>query len=121
MLSHIEGPAGSAGSEGSAGRSGRKDIDAALRCSDSLLQQRRKLPKTGLSRNTRRGLSLHFQPSALAVAMRFMRHESWDDALFVHYPVDAAMLQRRLPPGLVVDTHDGVAYVGVVLLTESGR
>ena len=52
--------------------------------------------------------------------MRFMRHESWDDALFVHYPVDAAALQRRLPPGLVVDTHDGVAYVGVVLLTESG-
>ena len=30
------------------------------------------------------------------------------------------LLQRRLPPGLVVDTHDGVAYVGVVLLTESG-
>ena len=52
--------------------------------------------------------------------MRFMRHESWDDALFVHYPVDAAALQRRLPPDLVVDTHDGVAYVGAVLLTESG-
>ena len=64
---------------------------------------------------------MHASPTAIAVvAMRFMRHESWDDALFVHYPVDAAALQRRLPPGLVVDTHDGVAYVGVVLLTESG-
>ena len=63
---------------------------------------------------------MHASPTAIAaVAMRFMRHESWDDALFVHYPVDAAALQRRLPPGLVVDTHDGVAYVGVVLLTES--
>ena len=62
---------------------------------------------------------MHSPTAIAAVAMRFMRHESWDDALFVHYPVDAAALQRRLPPGLVVDTHDGVAYVGVVLLTES--
>lgn len=52
--------------------------------------------------------------------MRFMRHEAWSDALFIHYPVDASALQRRLPNGLLVDQHNGVAYVGVVLLTESG-
>ena len=52
--------------------------------------------------------------------MRFMRHDAWSDALFIHYAVDADALQRRLPAGLVVDTHEGVAYIGVVLLTESG-
>ena len=51
---------------------------------------------------------------------RFMRHASWTDALFLHYAVDAEQLQRRLPAGLVVDTFNGVAYVGVVALTESG-
>lgn len=48
-----------------------------------------------------------------------MHHGHWDDALFVHYPVDVAALQRRLPPGLLVDEHDGVAYVSIVALTEA--
>lgn len=52
--------------------------------------------------------------------VRFMRHERWRDALFVHFPVDAEALQERLPAGLIVDKHAGVAYVGVVLLTEGG-
>jgi uncharacterized protein YqjF (DUF2071 family) len=55
-----------------------------------------------------------------AAMSRFMRHDSWDDALFVHYPVDGDLLQERLPPGLLVDRLDGVAYVGVVCLRESG-
>lgn len=58
--------------------------------------------------------------SAERTMSRFMRHECWRDALFLHYPVDAEALQQRLPPGLTVDKHDGVAYIGVVLLTESG-
>lgn len=52
--------------------------------------------------------------------MRFMRHEMWSDALFVHFEVDVAGLQQRLPDGLLVDTHNGKAYVGVVALTEEG-
>ena len=52
--------------------------------------------------------------------MRFMRHEQWADALFVHYAVDAAALQSRLPSGLRVHTHEGIAYVGLVLLSEEG-
>jgi hypothetical protein len=52
--------------------------------------------------------------------VRFMRHDSWDNALFVHFPVDAAALQSKLPAALRVDTHEGVAYVGVVCLTEAG-
>lgn len=52
--------------------------------------------------------------------MRFMRHASWDDTLFIHYPVSASALQQRLPPDLEVDTHKGIAYIGIVVLTESG-
>ena len=39
--------------------------------------------------------------------LRFMHHQQWSDALFMHYPVDAEQLQRLLPAGLVVDTHEG--------------
>lgn len=52
--------------------------------------------------------------------LRFMHHQSWDDALFLHYQVDATKLQALLPEGLVVDTFDQKAYVGVVALTERG-
>lgn len=50
----------------------------------------------------------------------FMHHASWDEALFLHFPVDAASLQSRLPAGLEVDMHKGKAWVGVVALTELG-
>jgi uncharacterized protein YqjF (DUF2071 family) len=49
-----------------------------------------------------------------------MHHSHWDDVLFVHYPVDTAALQQRLPPELVADEHGGVSYVGIVALTEAG-
>ena len=49
-----------------------------------------------------------------------MRHASWDDALFVHYPVDADKLQKLLPSGLNVDRFEGVAYIGIVCLSECG-
>ena len=58
--------------------------------------------------------------SAIARMARFMRHEAWDDALFVHYPVDADALQKLLPPGLLVDAFEGVAYIGIVCLSERG-
>lgn len=38
----------------------------------------------------------------------------WCDLLFLHWPVPAAALQRLLPRGLEVDTHDGTAWLGVV-------
>ena len=50
-----------------------------------------------------------------------MRHNSWDDALFVSYAVkDKDSLQKRLPSGLVLDLHRGTAYISVVALTEAG-
>ena len=71
---------------------------------------------------TGRSSSTRAQPCSEAAAghCRFMRHAEWHDALFVHFAVDAEALQQRLPEGLLVDTHLGVAYVGVVLLTERG-
>ena len=50
----------------------------------------------------------------------FMHHVEWKDALFLHYEADPIALEKLLPPGLVVDTYKGKAYVGVVALSELG-
>ncbi len=39
---------------------------------------------------------------------------SWHDLLFAHAPVPVAALRAVVPPGLDVDTFDGVAWLGVV-------
>ena len=41
-------------------------------------------------------------------------HHAWRSLLFLHWRVEAKRVQRTLPPGLFVDSHDGAAYVGVV-------
>ena len=51
---------------------------------------------------------------------RFMHHQRWSDALFLHYEVDADELQQLLPPGLLIDLYEGKAYVGVIALSEEG-
>jgi uncharacterized protein YqjF (DUF2071 family) len=48
----------------------------------------------------------------------FMRHGRWDETLFVHYEFPPEQVKRLLPRGLELDTLDGKAYVGLVLLTE---
>ncbi len=40
--------------------------------------------------------------------------QRWSKLLFAHWPVPASDVQRRLPAGLRVDTHDGWAWLGVV-------
>lgn len=40
--------------------------------------------------------------------------QRWNDLLFAHWPVPAVEIAPLLPPGLVVDTFDGSAWVGVV-------
>ena len=47
-------------------------------------------------------------------ATRQVMHQRWGDLLFLHWPVDAAMIQRKLPEGLYIDTFDGRAWIGVV-------
>lgn len=40
--------------------------------------------------------------------------QRWAGLLFLHWPVDPALIQSRLPDGLFVDTYDGKAWLGVV-------
>lgn len=40
--------------------------------------------------------------------------QRWEDLFFFHWRVDAAEVQRRLPPGLTVDLFEGEAYLGIV-------
>ena len=41
-------------------------------------------------------------------------YQRWCDLLFLHWPVDPAIIQATLPPGLSADVHHGQAYLGVV-------
>lgn len=52
--------------------------------------------------------------------LEFMHHQSWDQTLFLHYEADVDKLQALLPDGLMVDTYQNKAYIGVVALTETG-
>ncbi len=44
-------------------------------------------------------------------------YHSWRHLTFLHWAVPAEEMQRLLPPGLTVDTFEGVAYVGLVAFT----
>lgn len=39
---------------------------------------------------------------------------AWRDALFLHWPIDAARLADRLPAGISPRTHSGSAWLGVI-------
>lgn len=41
-------------------------------------------------------------------------YQRWSDLLFLHWRWDAEDLQRRLPPGLFVDRHEGEAWLGLL-------
>jgi uncharacterized protein YqjF (DUF2071 family) len=41
-------------------------------------------------------------------------YQRWENLLFLHWKFDAVEIQRTLPDGLFVDTHEGHAYMGVV-------
>ena len=46
--------------------------------------------------------------------------QRWNDLLFAHWPVPAAEVDRGLPAGLVADTFDGSAWLGVVPFAMDG-
>jgi uncharacterized protein len=48
---------------------------------------------------------------------RPVMREIWRHLGFLHWPVPIDAVARLLPPGLEVDTFDGVAYVGIVPFT----
>ena len=43
--------------------------------------------------------------------------QRWSRLLFAHWPVPAADVQSKLPAGLIADTFDGMAWLGVVPFT----
>jgi uncharacterized protein YqjF (DUF2071 family) len=40
-------------------------------------------------------------------------HHRWEALLFLHWPIAPEEIQKTLPEGLTVDTHDGEAYLGI--------
>ena len=47
-------------------------------------------------------------------------HQRWEDLLFLHWAWDPAEIQKRLPPGLTVDTFDGKAWIAIVPFAMRG-
>ena len=48
---------------------------------------------------------------------RPVMRQVWRDLGFLHWPIARAAVAARLPPGLEVDTFDGIAYLGLVPFT----
>ena len=46
--------------------------------------------------------------------------QRWRSLLFLHWPVPVEVLRPLVPDSLEIDTHDGVAYVGVVPFSMFG-
>jgi uncharacterized protein len=44
----------------------------------------------------------------------------WHDLLFAHWPIEPARLRPFVPPGLVIETFDGAAWLGIVPFRMSG-
>jgi uncharacterized protein len=45
---------------------------------------------------------------------------SWHDLLFMHWPVDVALLRPHVPAPLAIDTFDGTAWIGIVPFRMTG-
>jgi len=45
---------------------------------------------------------------------------TWHELVFLHWPVDPAVLRPHIPAGLAIDTFDGSAWLGVVPFRMSG-
>lgn len=52
--------------------------------------------------------------------LRTVMRQRWEHLLFLHWPVDAARLQRTLPPGLRADTFEGNGWLGIVPFAMRG-
>lgn len=57
---------------------------------------------------------IEYMPSVAEHVRRPVMLQAWKDLTYVHFPYDPEVVQRRLPPGLEVDTFEGRAWVGLV-------
>jgi uncharacterized protein YqjF (DUF2071 family) len=46
--------------------------------------------------------------------------QSWQDLLFAHWPIDASLVQRFVPPPLQVQEFDGTSWIGLVPFRMTG-
>jgi uncharacterized protein YqjF (DUF2071 family) len=44
----------------------------------------------------------------------WLHAQSWTDLVFVHWPVEPAVVAPALPPGLPLDTREGTAWISIV-------
>jgi len=51
---------------------------------------------------------------------RPIMYQSWGELLFMHWPVPAHSLRPLIPEPLIIDTFDGVAWVGITPFTTWG-
>ena len=47
-------------------------------------------------------------------------NQTWGKLLFMHWPIDAALLRPLIPKQLEIDTFDGTAWIGVIPFTMWG-
>lgn len=47
-------------------------------------------------------------------------YQEWNNAIFLHWKVDAAHLRKWVPEMLELDTYEGEAWVSVVIFTMEG-
>jgi uncharacterized protein len=52
--------------------------------------------------------------------MRWVQRQTWNDLLFLHWPVPAAALRRAVPEALAIEEHDGTAWLGITPFEVSG-
>ena len=60
-------------------------------------------------------LSIRSRPSGPPIM-----HQTWHELLFLHWPVAPDLLRALVPPGLELDLHEGVAWIGVTPFTITG-
>ena len=55
-----------------------------------------------------------YSPTVIDPVRRPVMLQGWKNVTYVHFPYQPEVVQRRLPPGLTVDTFEGRAWVGLV-------
>jgi uncharacterized protein len=60
-------------------------------------------------------LSVRARPPGLPIM-----YQSWGKLLFMHWPVPSESLRPLIPEPLAIDTHDGVAWIGITPFTMWG-
>lgn len=60
------------------------------------------------------GASARLEARERRLSRPWIMRQRWRHLLFLHWEVPVEEVQRTLPPGLYVDTHEGRAHVGIV-------